>query len=176
VFRSIVPKGALLPAPPADDVPRNADEAFDRAIRHNREGRPDLAIPFLERALELEPSCAKAAVELANTHADSGRAEEAAAVLDTYLGRYPLAAVVRYARGNLKLRASKLDEALEDFKRCVAEQPDHEGPRTKLVVTLCRLGRREEAAQALAAFTRSASTDPRAAEMLSKLFSRTFGT
>ena len=180
IFRTVIPKSVRPPAPrPSPTVEpvdagsyADADDAVADAIRMNDDCRPDLAVPLLRRALEIDPTHVDAVVELGATLTDVGQPDQALSAYDGFLVTQPGVARVRAARGHFLLRQSKLQDAIDEYRRCLCDAPDLTELYPRLVVALCRLGDVDGARLDLARFVRSGA-DERTRQMLEALIERT---
>jgi tetratricopeptide (TPR) repeat protein len=111
--------------------------ALGRAAEAEREFR---------HALVLDPSLGDAAVPLSRLLRESGRAAEAAAVLDRALAAGALAPAVFLERGLGHAEAGRLEPALADFREAARRAPTDPLPLENAARASFALGRAREAA------------------------------
>lgn len=120
------------------------------ALLMYRMGRPELAINHLELFARRNPD---AVVELGAARAQLlarlGMAEDALAVYDEILTRFPDDFGSRYARGLLYVELDRAAEALEDFGHLVAMYPDDPTALNALGYTLADMTERYDQAYQL---------------------------
>jgi len=109
-------------------------------------GRADEAEREFRHALVLDPSLGDAAVPLARLLRESGRAAEAAAVLDRALAAGALAPAVFLERGLGHAEAGRLEPALADFREAARRAPTDPLPLENAARASFALGRAREAA------------------------------
>ncbi|HET6278453.1 MAG TPA: tetratricopeptide repeat protein, partial [Candidatus Polarisedimenticolia bacterium] len=134
------------------------------------QGKVDEAIVALERAVAIDPRHTGARFNLASANARAGRMQEAQrhqAIFSELSGLSDRAATeeTQIKSSSLKAVQSLLDrkypEALTEYRALVAEYPDYAPLHNAIGMILMRLGRRDEAMEAL---QRAASLDPRLGE------------
>jgi len=115
-----------------------------------RMGRPELAVRHLQVFAQTHP---QAAIELGMARAELlqrlGEPEEALAVYDGLLRRYPDNTMLLYARGILQIQGDDVESALADFERMVELRPDDPTALNALGFTLADLTERHAEAYAL---------------------------
>src|SRR6056297_638326 len=115
-----------------------------------RMGRPELAVRHLQVFAQTHP---QAATELGMARAELlqrlGEPEEALAVYDGLLRRYPDNAMLLYARGMLRIQGEDVEKALADFERMVELRPDDPTALNAFGFTLADLTGRHVEAYAL---------------------------
>jgi tetratricopeptide (TPR) repeat protein len=134
------------------------------------QGKVDDAITALERAVAIDPRHVGARFNLASANARAGRMQEAQqhqAIFTELSGLSDRAATEeqQIKSSSLKAVQSLLDgrypEALTEYQALVAQHPDYAPLHNAIGMILIRLGRRDEAMEAL---QRAASLDPRISE------------
>ncbi|MEW6280671.1 MAG: tetratricopeptide repeat protein, partial [Candidatus Eremiobacterota bacterium] len=112
-------------------------------------GHHEEALPLLQQAVELDPSCVESAQYLVSVLRQLDRGQEAEPVLRRALDRRPDTAAFNLLLGTYFLDAGRLDEAIDRFKAGIAQEP-------KAAVLFCQLGtalyRKGQLDQALTAF------------------------
>ena len=109
-------------------------------------GRGAEAEREFRHALVLDPSLGDAAVPLARLLRESGRAAEAAAVLDRALAAGALAPAVFLERGLGRAEAGRIEPALADFREAARRAPTDPVPLENAARASFALGRAREAA------------------------------
>lgn len=115
-------------------------------------GRFDEAITAYRRALEIDPDCIPARLELAGRYLDSELPDEARGEYARVIALDPDSADAHYGLAELDLRAGRLKEAAEQARRAVRIDPEHRRARYVLARALIRAGRSKEATEALTAY------------------------
>jgi len=87
-------------------------------------GRPEEAIPQLEKIMADQPNNAVAARTLADAYARTGRAKDGAALLEKSVEKQPGNAWLRTSLGEVYLKVPDLDKATEQFKKAIDVNPD----------------------------------------------------
>ena len=141
--------------PPLEDPLRDEFRALDRSaathlergIQLQQVGRTDDAIAETEKALELDPSLAKAHLNLLILYAKTGKAEQAEEHYKALVGldpdQFPDA---YYNYGVLLVEQGKFDEAEKAFRKTLALAPTNDAAHDNLGYLLEREGKLEEAA------------------------------
>jgi tetratricopeptide (TPR) repeat protein len=148
------------------EIPEAADAELDRdlndvttssleAYRNYAEGvnlfergRQEDAIPFLEKAVELDPQFAMAMGKLAAIHSNIGHRKEATAYRErAFENRERLSARERYyIEGHYHwIRYDEFAQAIEAFKRAVEIYPNHGSARNNLALSYAYMERYDEA-------------------------------
>ncbi|MGB1698909.1 MAG: tetratricopeptide repeat protein, partial [Nannocystaceae bacterium] len=109
-------------------APDDAEFHFNRGIIERKIGGSTDALDAFNRTLELMPTHAGAAMELATLQERSGAPEEADATLSALLTRIPEAHDVRFNRGLLRLRSHSWESGFLDFEARY-HMPDIPTPR-----------------------------------------------
>lgn len=141
--------------PPLEDPLRDEFRALDRSaathlergIQLEQVGRTDDAIAETEKALELDPSLAKAHLNLLILYAKTGKAKQAEehykALVDLAPDQFSEA---YYNYGVLLRNQGKFDEAEKAFRKTLALAPSNDAAHDNLGYLLERQGKLEEAA------------------------------
>jgi len=128
-------------------VDRSASTHLERGIQLEQVGRTDDAIAETERALELDPSLAKAHLNLLILYAKAGKAKQAEehykALVALDPDEFPDA---YYNYGVLLVQEGKFDEAEQTFRKTLALAPTNDAAHDNLGYLLEREGKLEEAA------------------------------
>ncbi|MBV8538877.1 MAG: tetratricopeptide repeat protein [Alphaproteobacteria bacterium] len=143
------------------------------------DGRLDLAIVSIGRAIQLRPNEAQCHSNLGNAFLAAGRLAEAEASYREALRLAPEAAQVHYNLGALLAQRGHHEDAAASFRTALNLQPDFPEARTSLATTLCIAGdaliglaRFDEAA---AACTEALQLQPDFAEAHATLANALFG-
>ena len=132
---------------------------LNRAVLHADLGDIDAALDAYQTALRIDPRFVPARINLGMLHDELGRREEAEAQFRKAIEVRPDLAEVHYSLGLLVAEdEERLAEAAEILARATSLDPDHPRMHYNLGLALQRLGRHEEAEQAL---TRALELDPR---------------
>ena len=141
--------------PPLVDPLRDEFRALDmsaathleRGVQLEQVGRIDDAIAETEKALKLDPSLAKAHLNLLILYAKTGKAKQAEEQYKALLALDPNQLPdVYYNYGVLLVEEGKFDEAEEGFRKTLAIAPSNDAAHNNLGYLLEREGRLEEAA------------------------------
>ncbi len=146
-----------------DPQSRFARLGLSRALARTGDGAA--AEAQLRRLLEIDPGDANATAELAPLLLSGGRPEEAAAVVETGLAAVeegPQREALRIVRGDLHMAAGDLPAAVEEYRRALQVVPDQSRAWFNLGTALARLGRPDEAAEALEQAVAGGIEDPTA--------------
>lgn len=126
---------------------RSAATHLERGIQLEQVGRTDDAIAETEKALKLDPSLAKAHLNLLILYAKTGKAMQAEEHYKSLLalapGQFPDA---YYNYGVLLRDQGKFDEAEQAFRKTLALTPSNDAAHDNLGYLLERQGKFEEAA------------------------------
>jgi predicted O-linked N-acetylglucosamine transferase (SPINDLY family) len=104
------------------------------------DGRLELAIAAIGRAIRLRPNEAQCHSNLGNALLAAGRLGEAEASYREALRLAPDAAQVHYNLGALLAQLGRLDDAVARFRTALSLQPEFPEARTNLATTLCIAG------------------------------------
>jgi protein O-GlcNAc transferase len=135
----------------------NPEETFAHALRKQRAGDYDGAVPLYRQLLSADPGNAGVHYNLGLTYRQLGRNEEA---VDAYVRALALKPVFPEAENNLGIALRNLwriDEAIGAFQRAVALKPDFAEAWNNLGVALRNVGRMEAA---IGCFERSIELQP----------------
>ena len=131
-------------------APDSAEWWYLDGLVQQRRGRPADAVRCFERAIALAPTLLAARARLVEARFDAGDFDASAQAL-MVLAAYPDAApVVALGRGRLAARQGRHLEAVADFERAIDLFPQFGAAYYSLAQSLRALGRREDAAEALA--------------------------
>lgn len=109
-------------------------------------GRSDEAVPYLERALQLDPMAEYAVENLGLIRLDEGRYAEAISLLKKRIERRPKDAISRVNLAKALLATGDRAAALAQLEEAVRLTPDNAVARARLALVLADLGRLDEAA------------------------------
>ncbi len=109
------------------------------------QGRPDLAVVELRKALELEPDLLSAQSNFGNALRAVGKAEEAVKLLDPWVLAHPTYVPNRLALGNALAVLHQLDAAIAEYREARKLDPAAVDVRTNLAALLIEKGSVEEA-------------------------------
>jgi Flp pilus assembly protein TadD len=118
-----------------------SDLGFTKA----RLGRPDEALADYRKALELDPDCGSALVNIAVTLVQAGRLDEAEAHYRKALVGRPTAET-HNGLGYVLLRQGKVDAAAAEFQTAIATDPKYVPAYNNLAEVMVAQGRLDEAA------------------------------
>ncbi|MFM8772221.1 MAG: tetratricopeptide repeat protein, partial [Candidatus Kapaibacterium sp.] len=106
------------------------------------------ALPFLERAIELDSLAPSAYLLRTAALQDRGRTEEARAVASEYARRAPNDAMAWYNLGLLQIESQQLDSSLKSLRRALSIKPNYPEAHYNLGRVYDVLGFSEDAIQA----------------------------
>jgi tetratricopeptide (TPR) repeat protein len=132
------------------------------------QGNPDGAKAEFETALKIQPMFVPASINLADVFRVQGRDDEGEKVLRAAIGRTPDQADLHHALGLLLVRAKRLDEAVDEFRRAAVLDPTDRRGQYVLGVALYSTGRMREAIETL---ERANTSHPGDREILAALVS-----
>lgn len=138
-------------------APRNAALRYDLGLVLVHAGRPQEARIAYERALGFDPGFTPARSALALLLLAHDDPEGALAQWAMVERSGSLDATALEARGGLLARLGRIDEAIEDLRRAVGEEPRKTSPRLGLALLYERRGLED---QAIAEIRRAADLDP----------------
>lgn len=133
-------------------APDYADAHANLAIMLLEMGDYDGAIRHLDRAMLLAPQALSPQITRARVYRRQGRAADAEAVLREAIDQHPqgfdrqIGPVIHYTLGNAVVAQGRAAEALVEYDRGLAIDPDHALLRAMRGRSLCLLGRFDEAA------------------------------
>jgi tetratricopeptide (TPR) repeat protein len=139
--------------PPASDQGtgsgewRSAGEDFDRAVALDDQDptQQEEAARLYRNALEADPRCVPALVNLANIHHARGNLVEAEALYDRAIAIDPDVAEAHFNLGNLNYDLERLERACDCYERALLVNAAFADAQFYLAVTLERLGRPDDA-------------------------------
>jgi tetratricopeptide (TPR) repeat protein len=138
---------------------------------HSSEDANDAAKEF-EGELELDPTNANAAYELADMHRDAGQFEQAAQLFEQALKYYPDFEDAHLGLAAALIAQQKMQDALPHLKKAIALNPDNEVSWYRLSQVQMALGSQEEQRKAFAEFQRLRTERSSQQEAARELFSR----
>ena len=112
-------------------------------------GRSAEALPYFQRYHDMVPGDFEGLAQLGSCLSDLGRFAEAEPMLRRALEGMD-DAVTRYNLGLLLARTGRLDEAIAEYERALARDPNHVNARINLATVLARRGELGRAARELA--------------------------
>jgi tetratricopeptide (TPR) repeat protein len=124
----------------AHRFPELAETAVEVAKGMLDGGRFAEAEPILRRANQWDPDNLGLAAELGFALSQLGRDADAIAIYDAQIARGGSNVLLRYNRGNCRLRLQKFGDAGEDFRACLEVKPDWHEARINLVSALYASG------------------------------------
>lgn len=130
--------------------PNVMDAWFMLGNVHASHGKPEQAIGFFKRVLELKPDDEMAVVNMANAYRTLGRDEEALAGYRHFLTLDPKNAQVRYQISQILIDRGRYDEAAEELRQALAIEPKLAAARNALGVIAIRRGDLQRAEQEIA--------------------------
>ena len=122
-----------------------ARDSFERGKGFTGGGRHAEALPYYERAIELDPEFAPAHHFLAISLVGAGRAEDAIAAFDRAIELNPSKARVYVDRGWALTGLGRFEEALANYERALSVDPGQSEAYFNRGRTLARMGHHEEA-------------------------------
>jgi tetratricopeptide (TPR) repeat protein len=103
------------------------------------------ARPYLERAVDADPSNSDAWYNLAVTYTNLGKLEQAQGILEKLLETYPSEETYHYSLGVALKKNGKKDEALREFERARELNPAYAEAQYAIALTLEQLGKKRAA-------------------------------
>ena len=110
-----------------------------------RKGNVDEAAVAVDRARELEPGNARAAVLEARLRQRADDTEGALRVLEEFIERVPASGTVRMVYARMLVDARRYEQARAEFEHLVAEEPGNDDARYALALLLVQTSRLDEA-------------------------------
>jgi tetratricopeptide (TPR) repeat protein len=120
----------------AHRFPEHAQLALDAVKPMIDGGRFAAAEPILRRAAGWDPDNVAIVAELGYTLSQDKRDDDAIALYDEAIARGGSAVLLRFNRGNCRLRTARFSQAAEDFRACLQLKPDWHEARVSLVSSL----------------------------------------
>jgi tetratricopeptide (TPR) repeat protein len=108
-------------------------------------GRPQLAVDYFERTLQLRPKDPEPENNLGTALQNLGRRREAIPHFEAAIRKWPDYANAYYNLGNAQFNEGRVAEAVQSFAAAVRIQPSQSGARHNLGVAYLQLGRTEDA-------------------------------
>ncbi|TWB24991.1 tetratricopeptide repeat-containing sulfotransferase family protein [Nitrospirillum bahiense] len=136
-------------------APAYAEAQSNLANLLNDLGRPDEALAAARKAIDLNPRLSDAYINAAAVELGRNRNEDALRWIDALLSYAPLHAGALTVRATALRHLERLEEALADARRAVAQQADNGEAQNVLGEVLQALGQHDEA---LAAFDKASKT------------------
>lgn len=123
--------------------------------------KPDLegSASALEKALELRPNHAPAALALSGIYGEIGRGEDAAAMMETVVTEFPDDADIRVAAAYFHLNANRREEAQPHLEAALRLDPDNAESHYLLATIAAGRGEIEEAVRLLERYLELAPPD-----------------
>ncbi|HEV3285733.1 MAG TPA: sulfotransferase [Steroidobacteraceae bacterium] len=131
--------------------------AVNLAVLCLQQRRPEEALEFAERAVELDTTSAEARATLGTALAGFGRADEAIRAYETALMLDAPPVEAHYGLGCVLESRGRLHEALACYRRALTLDPEYAEAECRLAAVLAQLGR---AAEAIAPSRRALDIDP----------------
>lgn len=103
------------------------------------------ARPYLERAVEADPSNSDAWYNLAVTYTNLGKLEQAQSILEKLLESYPSQETYHYSLGVTLKKNGKKKEALKEFERARELNPAYAEAQYAIALTLEQLDKKRDA-------------------------------
>ena len=108
-------------------------------------GQYEDARPYLESAVEADPSNSDAWYNLAVTYTSLGKLEQARGILERLLESYPSEETYHYSLGVTHKKAGRKKDALREFERARDLNPAYAEAQYAVALTLQQLGKKKEA-------------------------------
>ncbi len=134
--------------------PEYADGPVNVARTRLQEGEVDVAVPLLEKALQLSPGLAKAHYFLGSALKTLGRYDEAAEHLQAAAEQYPRDRVVLNELGRVRFYQRRFDDAIASFNRALAVDPEDLDAHYNLMLAYQGAGKVAEADRERILYTR----------------------
>jgi len=149
--------------------PELVDVHYNLGLLLLRKEQPEKAIAAFEKALELRPDHAPAAVALAGAYEDVGRGDEAGALADKVAAENPDDAEVQVDAAYVHLKADRPERAQPLLERALAVQPDDAEVHYLLATLIVRSGEFAQAIEHLQRYLELAPPDDRYREPAEKM-------
>lgn len=135
----------------AKNEPQNFDAQVEAASMYAQIGQSEKALPFLEAAAKLNPTDTTSQIDLGNAFFDSNKFEDAEKWYTKALEKDPKNVNVRTDLGlTFYLRTPKqIDRAIEEYKKSLAINPDHEITLQNLALAYDETGKKDELAKTI---------------------------
>ena len=125
--------------------PCNVDALHLLGVITLQQGRPDLAIDLISRAIKLNPGEASFHANKGVAFKDLGRWDEAIVCYRSAIGLQPQQPEAHNSLGNALALSARPDEAQASYRRAIALRPDYAEAHYNLGITLKEQGRAEDA-------------------------------
>ncbi len=124
------------------------------------------AAQAFEREVELDPTNANAAYELAELHRQAGRLEKARELFETALNYYPAFAEAQIGLAKVLITARQPEKALNCLRKAISQEPGNEVPYYLLSQVYGMIGNKEEQQKAIAEYRRLRTERSRREDLL----------
>jgi Flp pilus assembly protein TadD len=135
-------------------------------MAYTEQGRYEVAIVHLTRALELQPNLVVVRNHLGRLYLAQGRLEEAIQAFRALIKRAPDIAEARHNLAVAYARKGLQDPAIEQFEEALRLRPDFHAARVDLSSLLLEMGRIREAIETLTAALSLAPRSPEAGDQV----------
>jgi len=122
-----------------------ADILYNKGTVLAQTGQYEDARPYLERAVDADPSNSDAWYNLAVTYTGLGKLEQAEGILEKLIESYPMEAGYHYSLGIVLKEKDRKKEALGEFRRARDLDPGYAEAQYAVALTLEQLGRKRDA-------------------------------
>lgn len=146
----------------ADPEHPDPEALFNLARSLHRQGKPALAIPFYQRALQRDPGCQAAYGVLALAWLETGKTEQALQCHQQALQQEPNNPAVHFYYGRTLLMLLQFEEAEAAFRRTLELAPQSNDAYRALGHIMDTQGRHEELARLAEAWLEAQPGDPEA--------------
>jgi predicted Zn-dependent protease len=133
----------------AQTVPQPARAEYERGLNKVRDNKPEQAIPFLKKAIEIFPDYYLALELLGTEYVKAGNHSEAVPLLTRAVGLNEAAPKSLYALGVASLKLSQTADAIKWLQKAVAQDGDNVNAHLMLGIAQGRVGRLDEAEASL---------------------------
>lgn len=122
-----------------------ADILYNKGTVLAQTGQYEDARPYLERAVDADPSNSDAWYNLAVTYTNLDKIEQAEGILEKLLESYPSEAEYHYSLGVILKKKDRKKDALEEFERARDLRPTYAEAQYAVALTLEQLGKKKDA-------------------------------
>jgi tetratricopeptide (TPR) repeat protein len=122
--------------------------SYNRGTMLARTGQYDQAVPYLEKAVDTDPSNADARYNLAVTYQKMGLPEKALPMFQRLVGARPSEKAYQYGYGSVLRKLDRKKEALGAFRRALNIDGQYKEAQYALALTYEDLGKSEQARDA----------------------------
>ena len=126
---------------------REANVLYNKGTVLAETGQYEDARPYLERAVDADPSNADAWYNLALIYTNLDKLEQAKGILEKLLESYPSEATYHYSLGVTLKKKGKKEDALREFERARGLNPTYAEAQYAVAFTLEELGKKRAAAR-----------------------------